>query len=125
MVVGFLYGPSPSFPLISVKRGAGGYVLFGLHGSQQKFLGVQVRERQGCSRNHEAEVFQVSNDDIAVAQRRLKDKQPEEKTNTDCLVMEQEKVHHGADVRAFIMKTAVEKIYAHESLTFNDTIVCE
>ncbi|GJS75691.1 hypothetical protein Tco_0725572 [Tanacetum coccineum] len=31
------------------------------------------------------------NDDTAVAQRRLKDKQPEEKTNTDCLVQEQEK----------------------------------
>nr|GEY46962.1 zinc finger, CCHC-type [Tanacetum cinerariifolium] len=33
----------------------------------------------------------VSNDDTAVTQRRLKDKQPEEKTNTDCLVKEQEK----------------------------------
>nr|GFB54105.1 hypothetical protein [Tanacetum cinerariifolium] len=39
----------------------------------------------------EAEVFQVSNNDTAVAQRRLEDKQPEEKTNTDCLVKEQEK----------------------------------
>ncbi|GKD85725.1 hypothetical protein Tco_1356879 [Tanacetum coccineum] len=33
----------------------------------------------------------VSNDDTVVAQRRLKDKQPEEKTNTDCLVKEQKK----------------------------------
>ncbi|GJW89879.1 hypothetical protein Tco_0167432 [Tanacetum coccineum] len=39
----------------------------------------------------ESEVFQVSNDDTAVAQRRLEDKQPEEKTNMDCLVKEQEK----------------------------------
>ncbi|GJZ67090.1 hypothetical protein Tco_0630330 [Tanacetum coccineum] len=43
------------------------------------------------SRDREAEVFHVSNDDTAVAQRRLEDKQPEEKTNTDCLVKEQEK----------------------------------
>ncbi|GKA02589.1 hypothetical protein Tco_0675370 [Tanacetum coccineum] len=35
---------------------------------------------------HEAEVFQVSNDDSAVAQRRLGDKKLEEKTNMDCLV---------------------------------------
>nr|GFC71722.1 retrovirus-related Pol polyprotein from transposon TNT 1-94 [Tanacetum cinerariifolium] len=41
--------------------------------------------------DHEAEVFQVSNNDTAVTQRRLEDKQPEEKTNTDCLVKEQEK----------------------------------
>ncbi|GJZ94011.1 hypothetical protein Tco_0666214 [Tanacetum coccineum] len=34
---------------------------------------------------------QVSNDDAAVAQRRLEDKQLEEKTNMDCLVKEQEK----------------------------------
>ncbi|GJS39353.1 hypothetical protein Tco_0564396 [Tanacetum coccineum] len=36
-------------------------------------------------------VHGVSNDDTAVAKRRLKDKQPKEKTNTDCLVKEQEK----------------------------------
>ncbi|GKA51364.1 hypothetical protein Tco_0744560 [Tanacetum coccineum] len=45
----------------------------------------------GAQGDREAEVFQVSNDDTAVAQRRLEDKQPEEKTNTDCLVKEQEK----------------------------------
>ncbi|GJW05820.1 hypothetical protein Tco_1568243 [Tanacetum coccineum] len=33
----------------------------------------------------------VSNDNTTVAQRWLEDKQPEEKTNTDCLVKEQEK----------------------------------
>ncbi|GKA18395.1 hypothetical protein Tco_0698310 [Tanacetum coccineum] len=48
-------------------------------------------ELQGAHEDREAEVFQVSNDDTAVAQRRLKDKQPEEKTNTDCLVKEKEK----------------------------------
>ncbi|GJY51233.1 zinc finger, CCHC-type containing protein [Tanacetum coccineum] len=45
----------------------------------------------GAQGDHEAEVFQVSDDDTALAQRRLEDKQPKEKTNTDCLVKEQEK----------------------------------
>nr|GEX03990.1 retrovirus-related Pol polyprotein from transposon TNT 1-94 [Tanacetum cinerariifolium] len=45
----------------------------------------------GAQGYREAEVFQVSNDDTVVAQRWLKDKQPEEKTNTDSLVKEQEK----------------------------------
>ncbi|GJR09381.1 hypothetical protein Tco_0792033 [Tanacetum coccineum] len=47
---------------------------------------------KGAQGDCEAEVFQVSNDDTAVAQRRLKD-QHEEKTNTDCLVREQKKGH--------------------------------
>ncbi|GJT73434.1 hypothetical protein Tco_1032720 [Tanacetum coccineum] len=51
-------------------------------------------ELQGAHKDREAEVFQVSNDDTAVAQRRLKDKQPEEKTNTDCLVNEKEMECH-------------------------------
>ncbi|GJR38674.1 hypothetical protein Tco_1214358 [Tanacetum coccineum] len=50
-------------------------------------------ELQGTQGDREAEVFQVSNDDAAVAQRRLEGKQLEENTNTDCLVKEQEKVH--------------------------------
>nr|GEZ22265.1 zinc finger, CCHC-type [Tanacetum cinerariifolium] len=53
-----------------------GYILFGLPGSrQQKFLVLRfldIKEQQGID-------------------RRLEDKQPEEKTNTDCLVKEQEK----------------------------------
>ncbi|GJT65571.1 hypothetical protein Tco_1017051 [Tanacetum coccineum] len=57
--------------------------------------------------DREAEVFQVSNDDTAVAQRRLEDKQPEEKTNTDCLVKEREKVHLGIKVGANITVTGV------------------
>ncbi|GKA60385.1 zinc finger, CCHC-type containing protein [Tanacetum coccineum] len=39
---------------------------------------------------------------MSVAQRRLEDKQPEEKTHTDCLVKEQEKVHLGIKVGANI-----------------------
>ncbi|GJU69931.1 hypothetical protein Tco_1256190 [Tanacetum coccineum] len=37
----------------------------------------------------------------------LEDKQPEEKTNTDCLVKEREKVHLGIKVGANIMVTGV------------------
>nr|GFC73769.1 zinc finger, CCHC-type [Tanacetum cinerariifolium] len=63
----------------------------GVHGVQdEKHLWFEV-ELQGAQGDHEAEVFQVINDDTVVAQRRLKDKQPEEKTNTDCLVKEPEK----------------------------------
>nr|GEY40075.1 zinc finger, CCHC-type [Tanacetum cinerariifolium] len=47
--------------------------------------------REGAQGDREAEVFQVSNDDTTMAQRRLEDKQSEKKTNTDCLVKEQEK----------------------------------
>ncbi|GJW50825.1 zinc finger, CCHC-type containing protein [Tanacetum coccineum] len=64
-------------------------------------------ELQRAQRDRKAKVFQVSNDDAAVAQRRLEDKQLEEKTNTDCLVKEQEKVHLGIMVRANIMVTGV------------------
>nr|GFB18883.1 hypothetical protein [Tanacetum cinerariifolium] len=59
----------------------------------------------GGQGNRETEDFWVSNDNDAAAQRRLKDKQLEEKTNTDYLVNMQ--VHRGANVGAFIMKTEV------------------
>ncbi|GKA53108.1 hypothetical protein Tco_0746423 [Tanacetum coccineum] len=62
--------------------------------------------RWNC-RDREAEVFEVSNDDTAVAQRWLEDKQPKEKTNTNCLVKEQEKVHLGIKVWANITVTGV------------------
>ncbi|GJU34755.1 hypothetical protein Tco_1183109, partial [Tanacetum coccineum] len=48
-------------------------------------------EPQGAQGNREAEVFHVSNDDVALAQGRLEEKQLEEKTNTNCLVKYQEK----------------------------------
>ncbi|GKB75478.1 hypothetical protein Tco_0942373 [Tanacetum coccineum] len=48
-------------------------------------------ELQGAQGNHEIEVFQVSNNDDAVAQRHLEDKKLKEKINTDCLVKEQGK----------------------------------
>ncbi|GJT61186.1 hypothetical protein Tco_1004719 [Tanacetum coccineum] len=57
----------------------------GFHGIQdEKRVWFEV-ELQGAQGDHEAEVFQVSNDDAVVAQRRLEDKQHEEKINTDDL----------------------------------------
>ncbi|GJZ33397.1 zinc finger, CCHC-type containing protein [Tanacetum coccineum] len=111
--------------------------------------GKAMRNLHRSSWDHEAEVFKVSNDDTVVAQRQLEDKPPEEKTNTDCLVKEKEKEYQ----TGWKIKTApgdleqhlacelfgyredsndatfevaiVEKIYAHESLTFNDTVAYE
>ncbi|GKA47062.1 hypothetical protein Tco_0739945 [Tanacetum coccineum] len=81
-------------------------------GVETRVHGVQVEKRvwfevelQGAQGNREVEVFQVSNDDVAVAQRQLEDKQLEEKTNTDCLVNEQKNVHLGIKVGANIMVT--------------------
>nr|GEV95080.1 hypothetical protein [Tanacetum cinerariifolium] len=86
------------------------------HGVETGFHGVQDEKRvwfevklQGALGDHETEVFQVSNDDTVVAQRWLKDKQPEEKTNMNCLVKEQEKVHLGIKVGANIMITGVPR----------------
>ncbi|GKC64846.1 hypothetical protein Tco_1097444 [Tanacetum coccineum] len=74
----------------------------GVHGvPDEKHVWFEV-ELQGAQGDREAEVFQVSNDDAAVAQRRLGDEQLEEKTNMDCLVKEQEKVYLGIKVGANI-----------------------
>ncbi|GKE86944.1 hypothetical protein Tco_1560686 [Tanacetum coccineum] len=50
-------------------------------------LDGNIVQKHGGSNN----LVMVSNDDTAVAQRRLEDKQPEEKTNMDFLVKEQKK----------------------------------
>ncbi|GJX66512.1 hypothetical protein Tco_0300855 [Tanacetum coccineum] len=55
----------------------------GVHDEKRVWFEVELQGAQGA---REVEVFQVSNDDTIVAQRWLEDKQPEEKTNTDCLV---------------------------------------
>ncbi|GKB70510.1 zinc finger, CCHC-type containing protein [Tanacetum coccineum] len=57
----------------------------GVHDEKHVWFEVELHGAQG---DHEVEVFQVSNDVTAVAQRWLEDKQPEEKTNTNCLVKE-------------------------------------
>nr|GEV43870.1 zinc finger, CCHC-type [Tanacetum cinerariifolium] len=49
----------------------------------------------------------MDSNDLELAQRRLEDKQPEEKTNTDCLVKEQENKHLGVKVGANITVTGV------------------
>nr|GFA57440.1 zinc finger, CCHC-type [Tanacetum cinerariifolium] len=64
---------------------------FDCSGPRQSVEDLREVELQGAQGDRKAEVFYVSNDDTAVAQRRLEDKQPEEKTNIDCLVKEQEK----------------------------------
>nr|GEU37748.1 hypothetical protein [Tanacetum cinerariifolium] len=57
----------------------------GVHGVQvEKRVWFEV-EVQGAQGDRETEVFQISNDDAVVAQRRLEEKQLEKKTNTDCL----------------------------------------
>ncbi|GJX81251.1 hypothetical protein Tco_0329400 [Tanacetum coccineum] len=72
-----------------------------------KQLGHKQVELHGAQEDREAKVFQVSNDDAAVAQRWLEVRQLEKKTNTDCLVKEQEKVHLDIKVGANIMITGV------------------
>ncbi|GJX25539.1 hypothetical protein Tco_0231835 [Tanacetum coccineum] len=57
----------------------------------EKLDGNIVQKHGGAQGDREAEVFHISNDDTSVAQRRLEDKQPEEKTNTDYLVNDLEK----------------------------------
>ncbi|GJV94663.1 hypothetical protein Tco_1546240 [Tanacetum coccineum] len=79
----------------------------GVHGVQvEKRVWFEV-EVQGVQGDRKAEVFQVSNDDAAMAQRWLEEKQLEEKINTDCLVKEQKKVHLGIKVGANITVTGV------------------
>nr|GEY69126.1 hypothetical protein [Tanacetum cinerariifolium] len=130
----------------------------------QKHRGSKQVGLKQLSPGVETGVHEVSNDNTAVAQRRLEDKKPEEKTNTDCLRSTQQCMksrvakhlgvaeihqHNGlvdetnmtlfAKVRCFLIQTglskilgqriqpvaAVEKIYAHESLTFNNIVACE
>ncbi|GJW06184.1 hypothetical protein Tco_1568607 [Tanacetum coccineum] len=76
----------------------------GVHVDKRVWFEVEL---QGAQENHKDEVFQVSNDDTAVAQKWLEDNQLEENTNTDCLVKEQEKLHLGIKTRANIMVTGV------------------
>ncbi|GJS56206.1 hypothetical protein Tco_0629568 [Tanacetum coccineum] len=87
---------------IALKRQQYVGEFIGVHGVQdEKRVWFEVK-LQGAQGDRETEVFQVSNDDTAMAQRWLEDKQPEEKTNMDCLVKEQEKVHLGIKVGANI-----------------------
>ncbi|GJS59220.1 hypothetical protein Tco_0654004 [Tanacetum coccineum] len=89
-------------------------VKIGVHGVHvDKCVWFEV-ELQGAQRNHEAEVFQLSNDDATVGQRWSQDKQLEEKTNTDCLVKDQEKVHLDIKVGANSMVIGIPGQYDAE-----------
>ncbi|GJT31695.1 hypothetical protein Tco_0922114 [Tanacetum coccineum] len=79
----------------------------GFHGVQDEKRVWFEAELQGAQRDRKSEVFEVSKDDTTVDQRRLEDKQLEEKINTDCLVKEREKVHLGIKVGANITVTGV------------------
>ncbi|GJX15446.1 hypothetical protein Tco_0216278 [Tanacetum coccineum] len=79
----------------------------GVHRVQDKKRAWFEVKREGAQGDGEADVFQVNNDDDAVAQRQLEDKQLEEKTNTDCLIKEPEKIHLDIKVGANIMVTEV------------------
>ncbi|GJZ53201.1 retrovirus-related pol polyprotein from transposon TNT 1-94, partial [Tanacetum coccineum] len=96
-----MYVPGLKRSLISLGTlEKGGLYYEDADGYNQGVHRVEVEKRvwfevklHGAQGNHEAEGFQVSNDDAAVAQRWLEDKKLEEKTNIDCSVREQEKVH--------------------------------
>ncbi|GKB83180.1 hypothetical protein Tco_0950075 [Tanacetum coccineum] len=104
----------------------------GVHGvHDEKRVWFEV-ELQGAQGDREAEVFQVSNDDTAVAQRRLEDKQPEEKTNTNCLVKEQKKEYQtgwkiktGLQQRNGLVKetnvTLLAKVVLYRNMGFNES----
>nr|GEY81326.1 zinc finger, CCHC-type [Tanacetum cinerariifolium] len=85
---------------------------------------------QGAQGDHEPEVSQVSNDDTAVTQRQLKDKQPEEKTNTNCLVKEQEKEYQTGwkiktgnvlDSRNQRLDDVTSKVVLYKNMGFNES----
>ncbi|GKC04463.1 hypothetical protein Tco_0996073, partial [Tanacetum coccineum] len=79
----------------------------GVHAVQdEKRVWFEVK-LQGAQGNRKTDDFWVSNDHVAVAQRRLEDKQLEERINTNCFVKEQEKVHLGIKVGEDITVTGV------------------
>ncbi|GJT95122.1 hypothetical protein Tco_1090640 [Tanacetum coccineum] len=104
--------------------------------------------KQGAQGDREAKVFQVSNDDTAVAQRWLEDKQPEEKTNTNCLRSTQQCTKSGvakhlgvtglqqqnglvketnvillAKVRCFLIQSGLSKVFWAEDTTMSTYLV--
>ncbi|GKA05439.1 coatomer subunit beta-1 [Tanacetum coccineum] len=116
----------------------------GVHDEKRVWFEVELQGAQG---DREAEFFQVSNIDTAVAQRRLEDKQPEKKTNTDCLVyttMYEEWVakhlgvaglqqHNGlvkemnvtllANVRCFLIQSGLSKVLWAKDTTMSTYLV--
>ncbi|GJU38422.1 hypothetical protein Tco_1191379 [Tanacetum coccineum] len=90
----------------------------------EKLGGNIIQKHRGAQENREDEVIQESHDHADVAQKKLKVKQLEGKTNTDCLGNAVEK-YRGDNNMAALGVAAVIKEYAHESLTFRDAVACE
>nr|GEV29901.1 transcription factor, MADS-box [Tanacetum cinerariifolium] len=95
---------------------------------------------EGAQGDRKAEVFQVSNGDTVVAQRRLEDKQLKEKTNTDCLsgvtkhlgvagiqqqngLVNEISVTLFAKVRCFLIQSGLSKIFWAEDTTMSTYLV--
>ncbi|GKB48309.1 hypothetical protein Tco_0899062 [Tanacetum coccineum] len=76
-------------------------------GLRRSLISLGTLKKEGYTMKMHMGRIKVSNDDATMAQRRLEDKQLEEKTNTDYLVKEQEKVHLSIKVGANIMVTEV------------------
>ncbi|GKC20924.1 hypothetical protein Tco_1023074 [Tanacetum coccineum] len=89
------------------------------------WFGVKLQGAQG---NHETKVFQVSNDDAAVAQRRLEDRavimkiEVSGQEGAESNVVER---YRGDNNMAALGVVTVIEEYAHESLTFRDVVACE
>nr|GEV57038.1 zinc finger, CCHC-type [Tanacetum cinerariifolium] len=82
-------------------------------GLRRSLISLGTLEKEGYTVKMHMGRIKVSNDDAAVAQRRLKDKQLEEKTNTDCLgakgnVAEKKKVKGS-------MKANLEKVLKYNA----------
>nr|GEV12696.1 zinc finger, CCHC-type [Tanacetum cinerariifolium] len=76
-------------------------------GLRRSLILLGTLKKEGYTVKMQMGRIKVRNDDAAVAQTRLEDKQLEEKTNADCLVHEQEKVHFGIKVGENITVTGV------------------
>ncbi|GKC15089.1 hypothetical protein Tco_1011871 [Tanacetum coccineum] len=125
----------------------------GVHDENRVWFEVELQGAQG---DHEAEVFQVSNNDTAVAQRRNMsfnesgeykktfigsgvgtgsmqvlqgdefEVEPQDDHTFEGATLSMRTIQYREDSNeAAFAVAAVEKIYAHESLTFNNTVACE
>ncbi|GJR05502.1 zinc finger, CCHC-type containing protein [Tanacetum coccineum] len=117
----------------------------GVHDEKRVWFEVELQGAQG---DREANVFQVSNDDTAVAQRRLKDKKPKENTNTECLrstqqcmksraakhlgvagiqqqngLVDETNVTLFAKVRCFLIQSGLSKVFWEEDTTRSTYLV--
>nr|GEV75133.1 hypothetical protein [Tanacetum cinerariifolium] len=143
-----------AFLFLNDKVAAGGYKhvnvlkFFDCPGLRQGVEDLRGLLHKGAQGDREAEVFQVSNDDTTVAQRRMDDKQLEEKTNTDCLRSTQQCMKSGvtkhlgvaglqqqnglvdetnvtlfAKVRCFLIQAGLSKVFWEEDTTKSTYLV--